>query len=104
MAYYFPQSNERLLAIHGVGRVKAKKYGAAFLPVISSFCRQHALDEKQKSGQPNTVTATKTLSKNSRPYQVGELFKQGESIPEIAAHFGVKEGTVIDRKSTRLNS
>src|SRR5699024_5015838 len=76
MAYYFPQSNERLLTIHGIGRVKAKKYGAAFLPVITSFCRQHGLDEKQKSGQPKTVTVTKTLSKNSRPYQVGELFKQ----------------------------
>src|SRR5699024_8522320 len=95
MAYYFPQSNHRLLAIHGIGRVKAKKYGAAFLPVISAFCQQHALDEKQKSGQPKKVTVTKTLSNKSRPYQVGELFNQGKSVPEIAAHFDVKDGTVL---------
>src|SRR5699024_2869851 len=92
MAYYFPQSNHRLLAIHGIGRVKAKKYGAAFLPVISAFCQQHALDEKQKSGQPKKVTVTKTISNKSRPYQVGELFNQGKSVPEIAAHFDVKDG------------
>src|SRR5699024_3137682 len=92
MAYYFPQSKERLLGIHGIGRVKAKKYGTAFLHVIVSFCRQHALDEKQKSGQPKKVTVTKTLSNKSRPYQVGELFNQGKSVPEIAAHFDVKDG------------
>jgi ATP-dependent DNA helicase RecQ len=95
MAYYFPQSKERLLAIHGIGRVKAKKYGTAFLPVIRSFCRRHGLDEKQKSAQPKKATVTKTLSKKSRPYQVGELFNQRKSIPEIAAHFDVKENTVL---------
>jgi ATP-dependent DNA helicase RecQ len=95
MAYYFPQSKKRLLGIHGIAQVKAKKYGADFLPVIATFCRQHGLDEKQKSEQPNTVTVTKTLSPKSRPYKVGELFNQDKSVPEIAAHFDVKEVTVL---------
>jgi ATP-dependent DNA helicase RecQ len=95
LSYYFPQTKERLLAIHGIGKVKAKKYGTAFLPVISSFCRQHGLDEKEKSAQSKEVTVTKTLSQKSRPYQVGELFNQNKSIPEIAAHFDVKKSTVL---------
>lgn len=99
MAYYYPQSKERLPEIHGIGQVKAKKYGTPFLSVISSFCHQHGLDEKEKSGNPKTVTATKTLSKGSRPYQVGELFNSGKSIPEIAAHFDVKENTVLSNLS-----
>ncbi len=95
MAYYFPQSKARLLGIHGIGRVKAKKYGAAFLPVIIEFCSRNGFEEKKKSASSKTVTVTKTLSKNSRPYQVGELFNQGKSVPEIATHFDVKEGTVL---------
>ncbi len=95
MAYYFPQTKERLLGIHGIGRVKAKKYGETFLPVITTYCSQHKLEAKQKSAKPKTTKVTKTLSQNSRPYQTGELLNEGKSVQEIATHFEVKESTVI---------
>lgn len=95
MAYYYPQSEESLLKIHGVGRAKSKKYGTEFLDVILEFSRQHNLKERSKSAQPKHKPVKKTLSKNSRPYEVGHMFRNGRSIRDIASHFDVKEGTVI---------
>jgi len=95
MAYFFPQSEGSLLKIHGVGRAKAKKYGTSFMKVIAKFCSEIGLDEKSKSGIQKPKTIKKTISKNSRPYQVAELFNNGKSVAEIAKHFDVKEGTVI---------
>lgn len=95
MAYYYPQSEESLLKIHGVGRAKSKKYGTDFLDVILEFSRQHNLKERSKSAQPKHKPVKKTLSKNSRPYEVGHMFRNGRSIRDIASHFDVKEGTVI---------
>ncbi|MEX0845107.1 MAG: DNA helicase RecQ [Balneolaceae bacterium] len=97
MAYYYPQSKESLLKIHGVGRAKAKKYGTDFLGVIANFCKPRDLKERSKSSKPIPASATvqKKLRKNSRPYEVGQLFLKGKSISEIAATFDVKDGTVV---------
>ncbi len=95
MACYFPQSNESLLTIHGVGRAKAKKYGSAFMEVIIEFCSERGLKEKSKTDAQKPKNIKKTISKGSRPYQVAELFINGKSVSEIAGHFEVKEGTVI---------
>ena len=48
MAAYYPQSAESLLNISGVGRVKQRQYGDAFLGEIKSFCAEHGLTEKSK--------------------------------------------------------
>ena len=40
MATFFPQSSDNFLDIHGVGTVKAKKFGPLFMQVICSYCRQ----------------------------------------------------------------
>ena len=95
MAYYFPQTKESLLKIHGVGRAKAKKFGADFMKVIVSFCKEHDVEERSKSGNQKQKTVKKSLSKDSRPYQVGELFNNRKTIAEIASHFEIKEGTVL---------
>jgi ATP-dependent DNA helicase RecQ len=95
MAYYYPQSEESLLKIHGVGRAKSKKYGADFLDVIIEYSQQHDLKERSKSAQPKNRPVKKTLSKKSRPYEVGQMFRDGRSVKDIASHFDVKDGTVI---------
>lgn len=97
MAYYYPQSKENFLDIHGVGRAKAKKYGDDFLDVIKSFCEMKDLKERSKSGT-NKITASikKPLSKDSRPFQVGQMFKGGKTVSEIASDIGVKKGTVVN--------
>ena len=96
MAYYYPQSDESLLKIHGVGRAKSNKYGTEFLNVIVKFCKQHDLKERSKSTRVNKKPVKKTLSKNSRTYKVGQMLRNGQSVGDIASHFDVKEGTVIN--------
>lgn len=95
MAYYFPQSKESFLKIHGVGRAKAGKYGEAFLNPIIEFCTEHGLKERPKSGQLKKSKARKTLSKTSRPYEVGQMFLRGNTITDIATKIDVKVGTVV---------
>ncbi|MGN8224961.1 DNA helicase RecQ [Gracilimonas sp. BCB1] len=95
MAYYFPQSKESFLKVHGVGRAKAEKYGTAFLNPIIEFCKEQGLKERSKSGQPKKSKARKTLSKTGRPYEVGHMFLQGDTITDIATKIDVKESTVV---------
>jgi len=96
MSYYYPQSAESLLKIHGVGRAKAKKYGDDFLGVIKSFCKEKDLNERSKSDtNKKTTLVKKTLNKDSRPFQVGQMFRDGKKVAEIASEIGVKEGTVV---------
>ncbi|WP_020404784.1 DNA helicase RecQ [Gracilimonas tropica] len=95
MSYYYPQSKENLLGIHGVGRAKSKKYGDDFLGVIVEFCQQHDLEERSKSALPKSKPIKKTLNRNNRPYQVGQMYKSGKLISEIAAELDVKKGTVV---------
>ncbi len=95
MAYYYPQSMQSVLTIHGVGKAKAEKYGEAFLNVIVDFCEQHSLGERARSTTVKRVRAKKVLSKNSRPYEIGRLYNKGTSITDIASEYGIKEGTVI---------
>ena len=47
MATYFPQSDDNFLNIHGIGKVKAKKFGAIFMPVIEAYCREKQIQGKQ---------------------------------------------------------
>lgn len=95
MAYYCPKSKESFLQIHGVGRAKAEKYGTAFLDIITGFSKEHNLEERSKSDRKRKSTVRKTLSKSSRPYEVGQLFCEGDSISDIAAKISVKESTVV---------
>ena len=41
MARHYPTTDETMLAISGVGEMKLRKYGAAFMTVIEAFCRAH---------------------------------------------------------------
>jgi ATP-dependent DNA helicase RecQ len=95
MAYYYPQTNESLLNIHGVGRAKSTNYGSDFLGVIVDFCELNDLEERSKTSKRKTKTVKKTLSRDSRPFQVGHLFRDGKTISEIASKIDVQEGTVV---------
>ena len=44
MATFLPQRMESLLGIHGVGEVKAEKYGLIFLNIIQEYCRTHEIE------------------------------------------------------------
>ncbi len=48
MATYFPQSEQSLLAIHGVGSRKLEQHGAAFLEAIRAYCSEQGLAERPR--------------------------------------------------------
>jgi ATP-dependent DNA helicase RecQ len=65
MAVYYPQSAESLLAIFGVGQVKAGQYGRIFLDAIKAFCEKHGLEELPASsyrarGKPSSASPDKS--------------------------------------------
>lgn len=103
MAYYYPQSSEAFLKIHGVGNVKHNSYGEDFIGVIREYCGTRGLKERAKTAHRRTTKAKKAYGTGSRPYQVGRMFNDGKSIPEIAKIFDVKEATVVTNLTKYVN-
>jgi ATP-dependent DNA helicase RecQ len=91
MATYFPQSEAAFAQLYGVGKVKLEKYAGEFLPLIRAYCAEHEIEEKQRIVR----AAPSGSAGKSRREEVAELFNDGRSVPEIAAHFDVKRRTVL---------
>jgi len=93
MCTYYPQSNESLLNISGVGQVKLNQYGEAFLEVIRGYCQKKDLKEKQKgSTQPKSEAG-------GRYVMVGEAYNGGESIQSLMYRYRVRVGTILTHMS-----
>ena len=98
MAAYFPQSQESLLAIAGVGQVKARQYGDAFLEVVKDYCQRHDIKEK-----PKTVVATREKSEaGGRTLMVGEAFNSGETVAALMERYNVTAGTILEHLTRYL--
>ena len=90
MATYAPQSPERLLDISGVGQVKARRYGEAFLEVMRVYCQQHPIPEKVKETR-------RAKEDSGRRYEmVAEAFNAGESVTDLTERYKVTTGTILD--------
>ncbi len=90
MAAYYPQTDASLLNVSGVGQVKARQYGEAFLALIKEYCQKHKIGEKQKE-------IKREKSDSGRRYvSVGEAFNAGESIQNLMERYKVTVGTIID--------
>jgi ATP-dependent DNA helicase RecQ len=101
MATFFPQSNENFLDMHGIGKVKAEKYGTRFMQVIGSYCRDKQIQERPKkpppevSVQSDPKAATPAKEATPRFISVGEMFDAGRTIRDIVDTFGIQQTTVI---------
>jgi len=100
MAAYFPQSQESLLAISGVGQVKARQYGDTFLEIIRDFCARHGLSEKPK---PNGETRDKGDG-NRRYVMVGDAYNSGATVAELMERYHVTAGTILEHLSRYLTA
>jgi ATP-dependent DNA helicase RecQ len=90
LAAYAPQSPERLLDISGVGQVKARQYGQAFLEIIGSYCRKHAIPEKVKE------KSRRSKDDSGRRYvAVAEAFNAGESLVALMGRYQVSADTIL---------
>jgi ATP-dependent DNA helicase RecQ len=93
MAAYVPQSPERLLDISGVGQVKSRQYGQAFLDVLQDYCRKHNLPEKVKE----TKETRRPKDDSGRRYvMVAEAFNAGESVAALMERYHVTAATILD--------
>jgi ATP-dependent DNA helicase RecQ len=98
MSAYYPQSFEGLLKISGVGQVKSRQYGDAFLEVIKSFCEKHDLKENRKE-------TTRDKSDSNRRYViVGEVYNSGETIQGLMELYHVTQGTILDHLTRYLSA
>jgi ATP-dependent DNA helicase RecQ len=95
MATYFPQRNESLSRISGVGTAKLDQFGPEFLAVIRRYARENSLSER--------AIPSSRKERNRAPRRGGstleetrELFLKNLSIKETADRRGLTEGTVIN--------
>ncbi|MFU8812433.1 MAG: DNA helicase RecQ [Balneolaceae bacterium] len=91
MAYYFPQNEEQLMGIYGVGSAKMSKYGSDFLRVVSAFAEDHDVPERKK----NLEKRVKRSSTKQKHELVADEYATGKSIDHLAEQFGVKEVTIL---------
>ena len=89
MATYFPQSEERFLAIHGVGRRKLAQYGERSAAIRA--CAEHGLAARPKTAAP-VEHRVGTTGPGSRT-ETSQLFAAGHPVAEIGAMFGVTRGS-----------
>ena len=100
MAAYFPQSQESFLTISGVGQVKARQYGDAFLAVLTDFCQRHELKEKPKAAE-----TTRDKSDANRRYMVvGEAYNGGDTVAALMERYRVTAGAVLDNLTRYVNA
>ena len=99
IATYLPLTKKDLLQISGFGKAKVDKYGDTILEAVEEFCSRNSLetnmaalpkktakDKALKEKNAVTKTDTKTLSFN--------LYKEGKTIPEIAAERNLSVATI----------
>lgn len=108
MAAYYPQSLESLLNISGVGQVKSRQYGDAFLEIIKSFCEKHGLKElshprpsskrgrEKESPAPIGRGARGGGELGERTRLVAEAFNEGATIQILVERHQVTKGTILE--------
>ena len=95
MAISFPQTEDALLDIHGVGAVKCEKYGSYFLRIIQEYCRRNAIEERPRKikREPSPVSSLKAAK---RYVVIGEAYNSGQSLEKIMTDFNIKQITIIN--------
>jgi len=99
MSFYFPQSEENLLPIYGVGSVKQKKYGTDFLKIIKEYCEENDIEEHQKLLRKKK----KKKSAGEKFKRIGQAFNKGQSIEHLCEEHGVKQVTILKHLKTFLD-
>ena len=99
MSFFYPQSEEKLIGIYGVGAAKLKKYGKEFLDIIRTYCEKENIDERSK-GLSKKVEKT---SSGQQHHRVGSEYQSGKTIDHLAEEFGVKQVTILSNLKKYLD-
>ena len=101
MAAYFPHSTASLESLHGIGQAKVTRYADIFLPIIAAYCREKGLRENPKPARRSRSASGRS---NSRSREVGERFRNGESVTQLMQAYGVKRQTIFSNLERELQS
>lgn len=102
MSRLFPQSNEKLSQIFGVGKGKLTQFGEAFLQVIRSYAAERGIREQDVT---RSIVRRKAPSKRALTNTILEtvrLFEQKEVPDRIAEIRKISTGTVIQHLEAAL--
>jgi ATP-dependent DNA helicase RecQ len=91
MAYYFPKSSETLMGIYGVGKAKQKHFGKTFLKIITDYCEENDIEEKERMLEKKAPKK----SSSKKHIRIAEAFNDGQTIEHLAEEKGVKEVTIL---------
>ena len=94
MATFFPQTEQSLRTMYGVGEIKFAHYGQNFLNLLRGYCQPRQLAERPKTASKpadNIPKSTKTL----RHHIVGDAFNAGKSVQELMNEYRVKIATIL---------
>ncbi|NGP75373.1 DNA helicase RecQ [Balneolaceae bacterium YR4-1] len=98
MSYYFPQNEEHMMQIYGVGSAKLKRYGDIFGKIIKEYTDENEIEERVKTLKKKA----KKSSSKKKHVQIAEAFNEGQSIEHLAEQYGVKDVTIIKHLKTYL--
>jgi len=96
MAIYFPQSENVMLQLHGVGAVKFARYGDSFLRVITDYCHLNQLVERSKTSPAGRLSPKSKRIGKLRHQVVGEKYNAGATLGQLTQEFKVTLRTVIN--------
>lgn len=93
MAAYYPRSENAMMKITGVGKVKLKQYGGLFMGLIKTFCEQNNISATPDPA-PQTTSGDSEVGERTRI--IADGFDSGLSIHELAGRHGVTQGTIVE--------
>jgi predicted ATPase len=92
IAMRMPSSHVELSKVHGMGKVRVKRYGEDILKLIKTFSEKNNLNIKTDfSPLPDKKPKVEKIPSNKISY---ELFREGKSLEEIAAVRGYAVTTI----------
>ncbi len=94
LATYLPQNEVELRQISGFGDTKVARYAKQFLPIIQTYCADHALSSKISLKTPKRERVPKEEKTSHTKRESLLLFKSGKSVGEIAQMRGLSLATV----------
>ncbi|MDF1497345.1 MAG: RecQ family ATP-dependent DNA helicase [Patescibacteria group bacterium] len=102
MALYYPQSEESMGQIFGVGKEKLAQYGEEFLTYIKAYCEDKDLQENMPQFVESR-TIFKTAVSSTVMMSV-DLFNKKKSLDEVANLRGLKPLSVLEHLEKALDS
>jgi ATP-dependent DNA helicase RecQ len=95
MASLFPQTEESLLGLHGVGEVKLEKYGQSFLDIICRYCREHQIEDRVPVSVVKSEPKAKAPAQPKRFMVIGDAVNDGRTMDSLMEEYDIKRETIL---------